>query len=99
MHGVVSCDLHGGGLVNSRVDQVADGRAAKVVGDETRVFIPLLARFLPKFYFNTRLVLLLAEDRQVEYRAALAEQLLEHLDEFLWQGQGERLTVLDDSRS
>ncbi len=82
VHGAVSSNLHGGCLVNSGVNQIADGRAAEIAGREALVFVPLLARFPPKPYFNTGLVPLLAEVRRVECRAFLAKQSLEHPDEF-----------------
>jgi hypothetical protein len=40
VHGAMSCNLHGGGHINARVDEVTDGRATEIIGDEPLVFIP-----------------------------------------------------------
>src|ERR1700730_2820346 len=68
-HGSMPGNLHGRGLVNPSIYQIAYGRAAKVVRDEPGILIPLLTRLPAKPHLNTSLVPLLSEVGCVKYSA------------------------------
>jgi hypothetical protein len=82
MDRLVSRNLHRGSLVNSSIYQIADGRPAEIVRDETLILIPLFTRLLPESDFNTCLVPFLSEVCRVEHGTILSEKFLEHPDEF-----------------
>jgi hypothetical protein len=39
VHGAMSCNLHRGGHINARVDEVANGRATEIMGDKPLVLV------------------------------------------------------------
>ena len=52
----MSRDLHGGGCIHTRVDEVADGRATEIMGDEPLVLKPSFACLFSESTLNTRLL-------------------------------------------